>query len=61
MRRRVERAKALLAASDLTITEICFAVGFQSPPQEQPYGIEAIVQDPFGNWFSMIQHRAFEM
>lgn len=36
-------------------------VKFLSPPQEQPYGIEAIVQDPFGNWFSMTQHRAFEM
>jgi transcriptional regulator GlxA family with amidase domain len=30
-RQRIERAKALLAASDLTVTEICFAVGFQSP------------------------------
>ena len=30
MRRRIERARALLAASDLSITEICFAVGFQS-------------------------------
>ncbi|HEX3272168.1 MAG TPA: helix-turn-helix transcriptional regulator [Ktedonobacterales bacterium] len=29
--RRIERAQALLANSDLTVTEICFAVGFQSP------------------------------
>jgi transcriptional regulator GlxA family with amidase domain len=29
--RRIERAQALLATSDLTVTEICFAVGFQSP------------------------------
>jgi AraC-like DNA-binding protein len=28
--RRIERAKVLLASSDLTITAICFAVGFQS-------------------------------
>jgi transcriptional regulator GlxA family with amidase domain len=28
---RIERAKALLRTSDLTVTEICFAVGFQSP------------------------------
>jgi AraC-like DNA-binding protein len=28
--RRIERAKALLAAGDLSITEVCFAVGFQS-------------------------------
>lgn len=30
MRRRIARAKALLATSDLSITTICFAVGFQS-------------------------------
>ena len=29
--RRIERAQALLANSELTVTEICFAVGFQSP------------------------------
>jgi transcriptional regulator GlxA family with amidase domain len=29
--RRIERAKALLTTDDLTVTEICFAVGFQSP------------------------------
>jgi len=27
---RIERAKALLATRDLSITEVCFAVGFQS-------------------------------
>jgi AraC-like DNA-binding protein len=30
MRRRIEQAKDLLAAGDLSVTEICFAVGFQS-------------------------------
>ena len=29
-RKRIERAKALLADSDLTVTEICFEVGFES-------------------------------
>jgi transcriptional regulator GlxA family with amidase domain len=29
-RKRVERAKELLAESDLTVTEICFEVGFES-------------------------------
>jgi transcriptional regulator GlxA family with amidase domain len=29
--RRIERAQAMLTTSDLTVTEICFAVGFQSP------------------------------
>lgn len=28
--RRIERAKDLLAASDLSVTEICFEVGFES-------------------------------
>ena len=29
-RKRIERAKQLLAESDLTVTEICFDVGFES-------------------------------
>ena len=29
-RKRIERAKALLAESELTVTEICFEVGFES-------------------------------
>lgn len=30
VRRRLDKARQLLADSDLTVTEICFAVGFQS-------------------------------
>ena len=30
-------------------------VRFASPPQEKFYGIEAIMHDPFGNWFSLSQ------
>lgn len=30
IQRRIERARELLVASDLSVTEICFAVGFQS-------------------------------
>ncbi len=30
-------------------------VQFMQPPAERPYGIEAIVKDPFGNWFSLTQ------
>ena len=30
-------------------------VEFKSPPREQFYGIEAVLKDPFGNWFSMTQ------
>jgi AraC-like DNA-binding protein len=30
MRRRIEQAKALLSAGELSVTEVCFAVGFQS-------------------------------
>jgi len=32
-------------------------VEFVSPPQEQPYGIEAVFKDDSGNWFSLTQHR----
>lgn len=31
-------------------------VEFLSPPQERPYGIEAIFKDNSGNWFSLSQH-----
>ncbi len=32
-------------------------VKFLKPPQEQSYGIEAVVQDNSGNWFSLIQRK----
>jgi len=32
-------------------------VEFVSPPQEQPYGIEATFKDNSGNVFSLMQHR----
>lgn len=32
-------------------------VVFSSPPQERPYGIEAVFQDNSGNWFSLVQPR----
>lgn len=31
-------------------------VEFMSPPQERPYGIEAIFKDNSGNWFSLKQN-----
>jgi len=31
-------------------------VEFLLPPQERPYGIEAILKDNSGNWFSLTQH-----
>ncbi len=30
-------------------------VEFLSPPTDKFYGVEAILKDPFGNWFSMTQ------
>lgn len=33
-------------------------VEFMGPPQERPYGIEAMMKDPFGNWFSMTEPRS---
>jgi len=32
-------------------------VEFASEPEEKFYGVEAILKDPFGNWFSMTQHK----
>lgn len=32
-------------------------VQFAGPPEERFYGIEAIVKDGLGNWFSMTQHK----
>jgi len=31
-------------------------VQFVREPQERPYGIEAIMKDDSGNWFSLTQH-----
>jgi catechol 2,3-dioxygenase-like lactoylglutathione lyase family enzyme len=33
-------------------------VEFMSPPTDRFYGIEALMKDPFGNWFSVTQHKA---
>jgi predicted enzyme related to lactoylglutathione lyase len=32
-------------------------VEFAQPPTEQPYGVEAVLKDDSGNWFSMTQRR----
>jgi hypothetical protein len=31
-------------------------VEFLSPPDERPYGVEAMFRDDSGNWFSLTQH-----
>jgi catechol 2,3-dioxygenase-like lactoylglutathione lyase family enzyme len=30
-------------------------VRFKGPPEERPYGIETLLQDDSGNWFSVVQ------
>ena len=32
-------------------------VEFLAPPQERPYGVEAIMKDNSGNWFSLTEQR----
>jgi catechol 2,3-dioxygenase-like lactoylglutathione lyase family enzyme len=32
-------------------------VTFLAEPQERPYGIEALLKDDSGNWFSLVQRR----
>jgi AraC-like DNA-binding protein len=50
MTRRIERAMALLRRGDLSVTEVCFAVGFVQEPTEQPYGVrDCAFRDPAGN------------
>ena len=44
-----------LTGEILTTTEK--GVVFKSEPKEQFYGIEAIITDSCGNWFSMTQPR----
>lgn len=30
-------------------------VEFRAPPAERPYGVEAVLRDDSGNWFSMVE------
>ena len=32
-------------------------VEFISPPQDRPYGVEALFKDDSGNMFTLIEHR----
>lgn len=32
---------------------------FVSEPKDQFYGVEAVLKDPFGNWFSMTQSKNY--
>lgn len=34
-------------------------VEFIAPPQERPYGVEAILKDNSGNWFSLTEQKSF--
>ncbi len=36
-------------------------VEFLQPPEERPYGIEAILRDDSGNWYSFTEHRAEDL
>jgi predicted enzyme related to lactoylglutathione lyase len=62
MRRLVEKGAmsvGVLATSDCkkTYEELAAkGVEFVQPPTERPYGIEALLKDDSGNWFSMTQH-----
>jgi hypothetical protein len=35
-------------------------VEFIQPPADRPYGIEAVLRDDSGNWFSFTQRKAAE-
>jgi predicted enzyme related to lactoylglutathione lyase len=51
---------AVLATADCrkTYEELkARGVEFAQPPAERPYGVEAVLKDDSGNWFSMTQRR----
>jgi AraC-like DNA-binding protein len=56
-RRRVERAMFLLRETGLSVTDICFAVGFGSPGTF-PYGTDCGLRDPFGNSIRFTQPKS---
>jgi catechol 2,3-dioxygenase-like lactoylglutathione lyase family enzyme len=35
-------------------------VEFKQPPEERPYGVEALFKDSCGNWFSLTQPKAMQ-
>jgi hypothetical protein len=68
-RRRVERAlvakgalsPGVMATSDCRGDYEALAkrgVEFTQPPADRPYGIEAVLRDDSGNWFSFTQRKA---
>lgn len=36
-------------------------VEFIAPPEDRPYGVEALMKDNSGNWFSMTEPKPFSM
>ncbi|MFJ6568591.1 VOC family protein [Streptomyces sp. NPDC091292] len=62
-------AKGILGAGVLTTDDIhadyetlkARGVEFIQPPQERPYGTEAIFRDDSGNWFSFTERREGEL
>jgi catechol 2,3-dioxygenase-like lactoylglutathione lyase family enzyme len=34
-------------------------VEFTQPPADRPYGVEAVLRDDSGNWFSFTQHKGY--
>jgi catechol 2,3-dioxygenase-like lactoylglutathione lyase family enzyme len=59
-------AKGALSPGVMTTTDcrsdhralVAAGVEFTQPPEERPYGIEAILRDDSGNWYSFTQHLA---
>lgn len=35
-------------------------VEFVQPPADRPYGVEAIMRDPSGNWIVLVEHKEFD-
>jgi AraC-like DNA-binding protein len=58
-RRRIEKAKELLAAGELTVTEVCLAVGFQSLGSFSALFTRLVGQPPQRYRAQMVARRRF--
>ncbi|CAN5553510.1 hypothetical protein BH11ACT8_BH11ACT8_27820 [soil metagenome] len=39
----------------------CPGLEFIQPPEERPYGVEALMRDNSGNWMVLVEPRAFSI
>ena len=55
LERLIVLACEVITTSNVELNGHREGIEFLGPPQERPYGIEALVKDDSGNWFSLCQ------